>query len=140
VAEGSSRKTRARELLHREDREALLSWAAAEPSARRTLFSLLCDTDPAVCRRSAEAIGWLSAVQAESDLEPVREQIRRLVWSMNDEAGSLIRHAPTAIGAILYHVPELIDEYAHVLASFGGTEPFQESVRQALDRLSEGEV
>jgi hypothetical protein len=134
----SESRARARGFLVGDDLEGLAAWAEGETASRQAVFSLLCDPDPAVAGRAAEALGRFSAIDARDDLETVRERIRRLLWSMNDEAGACIPLAPRAIGAILVHVPFLIGEYTDILASFAEIDPFRAEVRKALERIVGG--
>ena len=102
-----SAKSEARELLAARDFESLIQWAEAVASPLRHLFSLTFDASEVIQWRAVEAIGRVAGVQAETDLEPVRDFVRRLLWLMNDESGGLGWHAPEAIGEILVNVPDL---------------------------------
>jgi hypothetical protein len=132
----AARKEAARRLLAAYDTEALDRWASAEPLAERFLMSLLFDPDLRMRWRAAEAHGRVAAVRARRDLEPVRELLRRTLWSMNDESGGLVWHGPELVGAVLAHVPSLCPEFGPVLASFLEEEPFRAGTRWALWRLS----
>jgi hypothetical protein len=137
VAYTSRRLKRRKELkdaLRRGDFESVVARAVEDTTVRASVYSLLCDGDTAIRDRAAECLGLIAA---NDEIDSVREIVRRLVWSMNDEAGSLIPHAPQAIGEILFNVPSLIDEYSEILASFSETEPFGEGVRKALRRISQ---
>jgi len=68
-------------------------------------MSLLFDRDKVICFRASEALGKVAAMEADKDLEPVRDLLRRLFWMMNDESGNTCWYAPEAIGEILYNVP-----------------------------------
>jgi hypothetical protein len=101
----------------------------------RALISLLYDMEPLVFWRAIEAIGVAAGVVAKYDHERVRKHIRNLLWMMNDESGALCRRAPEAIGEILINVPDLIDEFAHILPSFLWEEPFERGIRCAIYRV-----
>ena len=49
-------------------------------------------------RDEVAALDHLAAHTAERDLHAVRNLLRFLFWSMNDESGNLIRFAPQALG------------------------------------------
>lgn len=102
----------------------------------RALTSLLFDSDPLVIWRSAEVIGRVAGFIYPQDSRIIREQLRRFFWMMNDESGNLCRNVPEAIGEILFNVPDLIDEYGLVLASFVNEEPFETGVRLAIARVA----
>jgi len=56
---------------------------------------------------------------ALADREAAREIIRRLMWSLNEESGSIGWGAPETMGAILAMSPALAGEYAHIFLSYG---------------------
>jgi hypothetical protein len=122
--------------LQERDGAGLSRWAQENRGAVRILLSHLVSDDPILPERAAEALGLIAADLAKTNPEKVREIIRRLLWSMNDEAGSLIIHAPQALAEILANVPELIGEYADLLFSFWDESPFQGGIIQAAARLS----
>jgi len=86
--------------------------------------------------RAIEALGRASAIIAETDLEKVRRQIRRILWLMNDESGGICWNGPEAIGEIILHIPGLIYEYGPILISFLGEEPFEAGTRRAIARVA----
>ncbi len=102
----------------------------------RILFSLLHRDNPRLARRSAEALGSLARDLVETEPEKVREILRRLLWGMNDESGSLIRLAPLALTEILVKLPAWLPEFGPLLASYDNTEPFVSDVFWAMARLS----
>lgn len=74
-------------------------------------------------------------IAAQGELEDLREIIRRLLWSMNDESGGVGWFAAEAAAAIMIGAPALIDEYGIILASIIRMSPFEPSVHRALARL-----
>jgi hypothetical protein len=102
----------------------------------RVLNSLLFDPERLIVWRTVEAIGRLAAIEYKDEPNRVKEFLRRLFWAMNDESGGLCRHAPEAIGEILFNVPDLIDEFGLILASFVDEEPFEVGVRLAVARIA----
>ena len=100
------------------------------------LVSVLVDSEDVIRWRAIEALGQVAAADAEEDLDRVREIIRRLLWSMNEESGGSLRHAPEALGEILARVPVLIDEYATIVASFADEQFFRPAVHWALARIA----
>ena len=126
-----------RELLTRGDCEAVVSLAGRSPGSMRELRTLLLEPEDLIRWRAVQAIGKVMAVKAERDLEGVRDEVRRLLWSMSDESGNFLPHAPEAIGEILANVPTLIDEFAAVLFSFIEEESFERGVHWAIARVSQ---
>lgn len=126
-----------RTILLRRDRARLEKWAAAVTNPLRALISLTYDQDVLVRWRAIEAAGWVSATLAESNLDKVRDTIRRLLWLMNDESGGLGWYNPELIGEMLCGVPSLIPEFATLLPSFLVEEPFEAGTHWAMVRLAD---
>jgi HEAT repeat protein len=135
-ASAQVRKERARRLLEEYDLDGIERWAGGEPQAGRALQSFLFDADELTRWRAVEAIGRAAAARARSDLEPVRELIRRTLWLMNDESGGLLWQGPQVLAAVLANVPALLGEFGAVLESFLEEEPFRAGTRWALWRLA----
>ena len=137
---GVRRKAQIKDFLKNRNSHAVTEWARNNNSSLRTLASLLFDPDPLMQWRAIEAMGLLAADIAQNDKEPVRRQIRRLFWLMNDESGGLCWNAPEAIAEIIVNIPGLANEYVPNLFSFMDEEPFEAGVRWAVFRLINGQV
>ena len=98
-------------------------------------MSVTYDSDELVRWRAIEATGWVAGKSPSSDLDSVREMVRRLLWQMSDESGGLAWHASELIGEILVNVPVLIPEYADLLLSFLREEPFERGTHFAVYRV-----
>jgi len=131
-----NKKEAVRRFLVVRETEKLKKWAKTERSAFRVLISLLFDREKLICYRAAEALGIAAAIEAENDLEIVRELLRRLLWTMNDESGNTCWYAPEAIGEILFNVPALCKEFCSLLAPFLIEEPFEKGTRLAMTRIA----
>jgi HEAT repeat protein len=131
-----SRKAAAKALLAGRDTDALLEWATTIRNPQRILIALTFDQDVLIRWRAIDAFGRLAAKQAESDLGKVRELVRRLLWSMNDESGGLGWCSPELIGEVLVNVPALMDEFAKLLPSYLCEEPFERGTHIAIYRVS----
>ena len=130
------RKRVARDLLDAWDPAELLEWARRDGRIVETLLALLFEQDDLIRWRAVDALGRVAALLAAEDMESVRDLIRRLLWSMNDESGNLGWHSPEAIGEILVNVPALIDEFGVVLGSFLREEPFERGAHWAVARIA----
>ena len=130
------RKSKVKELLRERDYDNLQKWAKNMRNPQRTLLSLAYDTDELIRWRAIEAIGKVAQIQAESDIEKVRDLIRRLLWLMNDESGGLGWHSPEIIGEILVNVPFLIDEFGELLLAYLKEEPFERGCHLAVYRVA----
>jgi methylated-DNA-[protein]-cysteine S-methyltransferase len=124
------------ELLEQRDYQGLIDYAQTQRNIDSLLFGVLFNPDRDLAWRGIEALGLLMADRAETDLEGVREVIRRLFWQMNDESGGVIWLAPQAIGEILWRVPRLITEYGNMLLSNLRLSPFEQGVNWAAYRLA----
>lgn len=109
---------------------------AARVGSFRIVISFLVSDDPLLRWRAIEALGKVSREKAQTELDQVREIIRRLLWGMNDESGNFILHAPEAIAEILCNVPRLIGEYAQVFSSYRDVPPLQPGVYWGIARLA----
>jgi len=124
-----------RDLVNR-DFQAIEKKAESDKNLLRTLSSVLYDREPLVRWRAIEALGRASAIIAETDLEKVRRQIRRILWLMNDESGGVCWNGPEAIAEIIFNIPTLIYEYGPILISFLSEEPFEACTRKAIARVA----
>jgi len=122
-----------RGMLERKDIQGIVELFAEDGNVMSALLAFTYEEDRAVRWRAFDALGRISAARTESDgLEPLREIVRRLLWSMNDESGGVGWYAAEAAGEMLAAVPDLIDEYGVILASHMNTFPFETSVHRAL--------
>jgi hypothetical protein len=55
--------------------------------------------------------------------EKVRQYIRTLFWSMNDESGGIGWSAPQAIAEIILFIPEIIEPYGRMMIAHAIEEP-----------------
>ena len=131
-----TQKREARDLLQARDWVALSQWATNNRNPLRTLHMLLWDTAPLLRWRAVEAIGVLTRVLYANEPGIVREFIRKLFWSMNDESGSLCPHAPEALAEIMFHSASFRQEFLEHWLSFLDEEPFEVGVRDGIVRLS----
>ncbi len=130
------RKEEVRKLVMDRDLAGLVSWAGESRDPLGGLFSLTYDRDDLTRWRAIEAIGLAGAQLAKSDVEKIRNFIRRLLWSMNDESGGVGWHAPEAIGELLFRIPSLIEQYGKLLPQFLTEPPFAVGAHFAIARIA----
>lgn len=87
------------------DLPAILAAAAQQGRLFGLLLALTYDPEALFAWRAVEAIGLAAAQIVDQRPDRVRNQLRRLVWLLNDESGSIGWRAPEAIGEILYRCP-----------------------------------
>jgi hypothetical protein len=81
------------------------------------LIAALYHGDDRVKWHAVSALGVVMAVLAEKDREAARSIMRRLIWSLNDESGSVGWGAPEALAEIMANHEILAVEYAYVLTA-----------------------
>jgi len=107
MAKKPSRQEITAQLQHNElDALGVAGWPAV-----RVLVSLLCSADAQLRLAAARALGRVSALLAEKEPEKVRDLLRRLFWSTNDESGASGLGVPEAIAEIIAARPDLWAEY-----------------------------
>ncbi len=109
------RKQLARELLIARDIPRLVEWARADRCVIDAVLAHLYDQDDLVRWRAVDALGRLTADLANSDAESVRNMLRRLEWSTNDESGMINWHAPEAIASIIQWQPDLFADHVPIV-------------------------
>lgn len=82
------------------------------------LLGSLFQTDEPARWRAVRAVGITVSAIARTDLEPAREIMRRLIWSLNDESGGIGWGAPEAMGEIMAENENLAREYHRILVSY----------------------
>jgi len=112
------RKKLVRELVESRQLTQLQELAKREKRVVGVLCSLLYEQDDHFRWRAIEALGSVAATVADTDLQSVRELVRRLEWLMNDESGGAGWHSPEAMAAIVVNVPPLLDTFGILLASY----------------------
>jgi len=111
------------ELLEAED------WTSAMARLREnvgrqlatTLIRALYNKDLQKRWRAAEALGIVVAQMAQVDAESAREIMRRLLWSLNEDSGSIGWGAPEAMAEVLRQSPQMRQEFLAVF--MGHLEP-----------------
>lgn len=87
--------------------------------------------------QAIEALGRLTEAMAAKNPEAVKEILRRLLWSMNDESGSASWSAPETIGEIIYRSPELFKEFIPIVVNASEEEIFHRGIAWALGRIGQ---
>lgn len=109
-----------------------------------SLISLLSTMDLSIKWRAILAIGTLINVIAEKNMEYARTLIRRLMWSLSEESGSIGWGVPEAIGEVLARNDDLAEEYTEIFISyirkdgnFLANEVLQEGTLWGIGRIAE---
>lgn len=107
-------------LLASPDLEGAAVALRARP-ARQTLSALmgqLSSPSTLECLRAAGVLGRLVGYLSRDDLELGREVVRRLLWGLNQESGSIIWAAPQALAEIMAHNQVLAREFHCIYISY----------------------
>lgn len=122
----SEAKSEVRRLIESSDLvfdEAAAGAALAGLPAKAVLRALqagLCRARSSERHRAAALLGLAVAEQARQDeqgLEAARDLLRRLLWSLNEESGTMAWGAPEAMAEIMARHEGLAREFAHLLAA-----------------------
>jgi HEAT repeat protein len=97
--------------------EALKAMALDGQRITSTLLSLLFTEDEGLRWKVVAALGDVSQELGRKDIDRVRDLIQRLLWSLNDESGSIGWHAPEALGEVISRNTKLIFAFGPVVAS-----------------------
>jgi|YNPNPStandDraft_1061719.scaffolds.fasta_scaffold00482_23 HEAT repeat protein len=94
----------------------------------------LCDPDPRVRWRAVEAVGALVCKLGKRDPEAAKDALRRLMWSINEESGSIGWGAPEAMAEVMARDRSLAQDFLPLYLSnvTGG------SLGRMLPRIREG--
>lgn len=77
----------------------------------------LYEQDPTLRWRAVEAVGVLTAALFQRDPQAARDVLRRLMWSLNEESGSIGWGAPGALAETMAREPSLAEEFLPVFFS-----------------------
>lgn len=105
------------ELVRRGDYAAVSQLAAGNCLVLTRVLGLTYCADELAGWRACWALGQASVVVARQDPEFIRNLLRRLVWSLNDESGSIGWRSPQAMGAVIAADQAAFSEFVPLLVS-----------------------
>lgn len=79
--------------------------------------AVLYEQDPILRWRAVEAVGVLTATLFQRDPQAAKDVLRRLMWSLNEESGSIGWGAPEALAETMAREPSLAEEFLPVFFS-----------------------
>lgn len=86
--------------------------------AANALFSGICRSEELLRWHAVSVMGLVVARLADDDMEEGRLIMRRLLWSLNDESGSIGWGAPESMAEIMSLHDGLAGEYVHMFISY----------------------
>jgi len=123
------------ELVQSADRSGLERLCVAEPRTVRYLVGRLWEADEDL--RSSAACGIGAAAAAHRELG--REVLRRLMWALNDEAGTNGVYGLAAIGEIGARAPDLVEDFVAPVASLAWDDGLRLEILRALARIADAD-
>lgn len=124
-------------LLENSDYETIERAALENKNILSWLIGLSYDRESILSWKAIEAMGHVAKAYIEADeIEPLRNTIRKLLWSMTDESGGVGWRAAEMIGEIVYANPSLFEDIIPILWSQREEDSFLESVLRGIIRLS----
>ncbi len=132
-------KEKLRKVLESDDLEAAVSLAREDRKTLTQLVRLAYDKETLVGRRAVKAVGLIAKALVQQDVQFLREQVRRLLWSLNDESGGIGWAAPELIGEIISADPEEFKEFISPLTTAYDAEEriFRPGIVYALSRIAD---
>lgn len=106
--------------LNEESLDAVLAEAKQWPprKAISPLIACLFHGDERIRWHAVSALGMITAALVETDPETARTVVRRLMWSLNHESGSIGWGAPETLAEIMTIHGGFAEEFGHMLVAY----------------------
>ena len=117
-------KQQVRDLLKRRDCKDLIELCEKHRQFWNELRFRLYDIDERLRWPAIECVAkFIQRLWEKGEKEKVREYIRNLFWSINDESGGIGWSAPQTIAEIIINIPELLEPYGSMMIAHTFEEP-----------------
>ncbi len=124
-------------ILEKDDFDTIAIASLQNPNVFGWLIALSYDKESPVSWKAIKAMGYIAETYVKANnIEPLRNTIRKLLWSMTDESGGIGWRAAELIGEIVFAEPSLFEDIIPILWSQREEESFLESVLRSMIRLS----
>jgi|YelNatPaOPRAMG01_1025707.scaffolds.fasta_scaffold01730_5 hypothetical protein len=110
-------KEKIKKLVMDEEYNKLYELVKEKKARLYTLISLSYTADNYVRLKVIKATGYVVSIIADSELDFVHTIITNLLWSLNDDSGSVGWSSPELLGEIITQKIELFKEYIPILIS-----------------------
>ncbi|MBW1708524.1 MAG: HEAT repeat domain-containing protein [Deltaproteobacteria bacterium] len=127
-----SLKSDVRKLLADNNEEALLALLDQDRRGVGALNRFLFDTDELIRWRAITALGWV----AREDPFLLEKVISRLMWTINDDSGSIGWSTPEALGEICANDSDLVEDFFPIIISKLEEKIFRQGVLWAMGRVA----
>jgi len=105
-----------RQALEEEDLKAVVAHAAQDRKAMSYLVRFAYDKDTLIGQRAIRAMGLVAKELVTAEPEVLRDRVRKLLWSLNDESGGIGWSAPELLGEIVSADPERFADVIPLIA------------------------
>ncbi|MEW6067090.1 MAG: DVU0298 family protein [Nitrospirota bacterium] len=117
-------KQQVESLLRQRDDERLIELCLNDRNFWKELRFRLYDMDERLRWAAIETVAkFMKLLWQTGKKEKVREYMRNLFWSINDESGGIGWSAPHGIAEIIINIPELLDPYGSMMIAHTLEEP-----------------
>ncbi len=131
--------------LRKEIKDALIEddldrIAAMAPGNKRVfgaIMALTYDKENVIAWRAIEAMGLAVATIAADNPGMARDIVRRLLWSVTEESGSIGWSAPEMLAEVVAQSPGQFSDLPPIIMSLSEEPPFLPGVLWAMGRLAE---
>ena len=125
-------KAKVRKLLENYDQKGLTDLVLSDRRTISAINRLLFDHEELIRWRAVSAFGWV----ADEDPYLLDRIIGRLIYTMNDDSGSIGWMAPQALGEICAKDPDLVEDFFPIVLSSLENEVFTTGVIWAIGRVA----
>jgi len=125
--------------LEKNDFTASLALARQDRKVISYLVRFAYVKDTLLGQRAIRAMGLVAKELVRTEPEILRDRVRKLLWSLNDESGGIGWSAPELLGEIVSADPERFADVIPLIADVYGIEEkvFRPGVLYALGRIAE---
>ena len=117
-------KQQVRDLLYKRDHNRLIELCEHNRHFWIELRFCLFDMDEKIRWSAIEAVAqFMKHLWQIGKTDKVREYMRNLFWSLNDESGGIGWNSPQTISEMIVNIPELLDPYGSMMIAHTLDEP-----------------
>ena len=125
-------KKQVRQYLEDYNRQGLINLLVEDRRVIPALNRLIFDEDITTRWRAVEALGWV----AREEPYLLEKIIARLIYTMNDDSGSIGWTAPQALGEICASDPDLVEDFFPIVIDAISNEVFRAGSAWAIGRVA----
>jgi len=117
-------KQQVRRLLYERGHNSLIELCEQNRRVRNELRFRLYDMDEKIRWSAIEAVAqFMKHLWETGKKDKVREYMRNLFWSLNDESGGIGWSSPQTIAEMIVNIPELLDPFGSMMIAHSLDEP-----------------